>query len=266
MHPRLLLPILAVVLASACGKSEAPSSEPAAPSEPPPASAPAAKIAPPDPDTETCARVIVVAWQGADYADASLTRSKAEAEAKAKDLHDKIVAGQPFDGFVAESDAKSSRERDGYLGTYTFAEFPAPYLPIREHMFGVDVGGVRGPVEAPFGYVVAQRCPVEKAHVRHVLLRYAGAKNAGPDIKRNAKAAKKEAEKVLAKAKAGEDFEALARTHSEDASAERGGDLGKVGRGKLAAPVEKATFALAPGAISDVVESEFGFHVLQRVE
>ena len=59
---------------------------------------------------------------------------------------------------------------------------------------------------------------------------------------------------------------ALAREHSEDSSAERGGDLGEVGRGIFAPPYENAAFQLAAGAVSDVVETDFGYHVIQRVE
>ena len=63
----------------------------------------------------------------------------------------------------------------------------------------------------------------------------------------------------------GADFAAIARAESEDSSAEEGGDLGMVGRGLLAQPYEEAAWALDENAISDVVQSEFGFHVIQRL-
>ena len=65
---------------------------------------------------------------------------------------------------------------------------------------------------------------------------------------------------------AGADFEALAKKRSEDSSAERGGDLGSVGRGLFAPAYETAAFALKPGELSAVIETDFGFHVIQRVE
>jgi len=65
---------------------------------------------------------------------------------------------------------------------------------------------------------------------------------------------------------AGADFEALAKKQSEDGSAERGGDLGSVGRGLFAPSYESAAFALKPGEVSAVVESDFGFHIIQRIE
>ncbi|MCA9638163.1 MAG: peptidylprolyl isomerase, partial [Myxococcales bacterium] len=48
-------------------------------------------------------------------------------------------------------------------------------------------------------------------------------------------------------------------------TAERGGDLGPVGRGMFAVAYEDAAWALAPGALSEVVETDFGFHVIQRM-
>ena len=63
------------------------------------------------------------------------------------------------------------------------------------------------------------------------------------------------------------DFETLAREHSDDpGSAANGGDLGLVVEGQTVAAFETALFALDPGELSDVVETPFGFHVIQMVE
>ncbi|HLX82227.1 MAG TPA: SurA N-terminal domain-containing protein [Burkholderiales bacterium] len=77
-----------------------------------------------------------------------------------------------------------------------------------------------------------------------------------------------EAEKVLAEArKAPQQFAELAKKYSQDAgSAQNGGDLGMNAKGGLASPaLEEAIFKLKPGEISDVVQSEFGFHVIRLV-
>ena len=83
------------------------------------------------------------------------------------------------------------------------------------------------------------------------------------------KAAKRTlANEVLAKVKAGEDFAELAKQYSEDpGNKEEGGDLGFVARGQLGTAVlEDSAFALQPGEVSDVVETEYGFHVIKMNE
>ena len=74
------------------------------------------------------------------------------------------------------------------------------------------------------------------------------------------------AEKVLAKANAGEDFAALARKYSDDTgSAAKGGDLGSFGRGTMVPEFEQTAFSLNPGEISALVETTFGLHIIKVI-
>ena len=97
---------------------------------------------------------------------------------------------------------------------------------------------------------------------RHILI------GLGPDASEPDRAeARERAGRLRLDAERGADFEALAREHSDDpGSAAVGGDLGLVVEGQTVSAFEAALFALEPGGLSDVVETPFGFHVIQMVE
>jgi peptidyl-prolyl cis-trans isomerase C len=104
--------------------------------------------------------------------------------------------------------------------------------------------------------------PDEFSGVRasHILIRPEGFDEASKNTARTA------AEAVLKQAKAGTDFAELAKKHSSDGSAQQGGDLGFFTKKSMVPEVSKAAFALQPGQVSDVVETQFGFHLIKVAE
>ena len=72
-----------------------------------------------------------------------------------------------------------------------------------------------------------------------------------------------EAKKILEELKKGASFAKLAQQKSECPSKKRGGDLGWFGRGKMVPEFEKAAFSLKKGELSNVVKTQFGFHIIK---
>jgi peptidyl-prolyl cis-trans isomerase D len=102
----------------------------------------------------------------------------------------------------------------------------------------------------------------KKVRARHILMKFeeSDPESARAEVRRRMEA-------VLAAARAdGADFEALAKEYSEDSSAPRGGDLGFFDDKRMVAPFTAAAFALQPGQVSELVETQYGLHVIKVEE
>ena len=98
----------------------------------------------------------------------------------------------------------------------------------------------------------------------HILIAYEGAESASEDVTRSKEEARGIAEEVLAEAQADPDnFAELAKQYSDGPTGPNGGDLDFFGPGQMVAPFEEAAFAMDVGDISDVVETQFGFHIIK---
>jgi len=126
----------------------------------------------------------------------------------------------------------------------------------------IDVDAIRAKVVVPPGDVerayndnIDQYTTPEQIRASHILLKTEGKDDA---------AVKKQAEDILKQARAGADFGELAKKYSEDeASAKNGGDLDYFGHGKMVPEFDQAAFAMQPGQISDLVKSQFGYHIIK---
>lgn len=101
----------------------------------------------------------------------------------------------------------------------------------------------------------------ERVRVRHILIKTQG------KPKEEAPKLKAKAEELLKEIKSGADFAELAKKNSEDpGSAVKGGELGFITRGQTVPNFEKAAFSLRPGETSGVIETEYGYHIIQVEE
>jgi peptidyl-prolyl cis-trans isomerase D len=100
-----------------------------------------------------------------------------------------------------------------------------------------------------------------RVHVEHILLMTVGKTDAEVDE------IKKKAQDILNQAKKGASFEDLAKKYSEDpGTKDKGGDLGWIIQGQTVAEFEKAAFSLPKGSISDLVKTQYGFHILKIID
>lgn len=98
----------------------------------------------------------------------------------------------------------------------------------------------------------------------HVLVSYAGAVGALPTVTRTKDEAKARAAEARARIVGGEAFAEVAKAYSDDSTGSRGGSLGGFDRGTMVAPFEAALEALPVGQVSELVETQFGYHVILR--
>ncbi len=77
---------------------------------------------------------------------------------------------------------------------------------------------------------------------------------------------KLKADELLKRIKDGESFSKIAEENSIDGSRRRGGDLGFFTRGVMVKEFEKAAFALDKGQVSEVIKTQFGYHIIKRLE
>jgi len=194
-----------------------------------------------------------------------VTRSKEDA----KKLADELIIearkeGADFAALARKHSDGPSGPNGGSLGIFGAGQMVKAF---EDAVSVIKIGDITGPVETQFGFHVIRRDKIDRVGASHILISYQGSARAQPTVTRSKDEAKKLAETLSADAKKeGADFAALAKQHSDGPSGPKGGDLGVFGRGRMMPAFEAAAFALNVGEVSDVVETQFGFHVILRTE
>ena len=169
--------------------------------------------------------------------------------------------------FTADSFRKDATASDADIASY-FAAHTADFkIPEKRKIryLLIDVDALRAKVVVPAADVeraynnsIEQYSTPEQVRASHILFKTEGKDDA---------AVKAKAEEVLKQAKAGADFAELAKKYSEDeSSAKNGGDLDYFGKGRMVPEFDQVAFTLQPGQISDLVKTQFGYHIIKVVD
>ena len=184
-----------------------------------------------------------------------------EAKGRASEALRRIDQGVDFRTVAAELSDASDALEGGLLGWRYEEQLPSLFL---EKLALMKLGQRSDIFESPNGFHVLflydkrganQKILVEQRHVSHILIKV--------DQYEDENVVRRKAEEIRDRLIiGGEDFATLAKNLSADLSAANGGDLGWVGPGETVPEFDRAMSALADGEISDVVRSQFGFHII----
>jgi peptidyl-prolyl cis-trans isomerase SurA len=187
-----------------------------------------------------------------------------KAREKADRLMEELKKGLDFKQASLSSSDSDQALTGGELGWRKLGQIPSLFADM---VPGLKEGDLAGPIRSPSGFHIVKLLGIKgagaekltKTHVRHILL------------KTNEVVSDDDASKKLAALKqrieGGEDFGVLARAHSDDkGSAVKAGDLGFVTPGSLVSEFEEAMNRLQPNQLSDPVQTQFGWHLIQVLE
>ncbi len=164
------------------------------------------------------------------------------------------------------SDDAASKALGGDLG---FISGKAQYIPIYQETQNLKAGQVLDHVvDMDAAYVVAEvedtKAGDPQISARHILIQWTGAANAASSTTRSKDDALKLIKQIQSQVTA-QNFADLAKKYSEEpGAAQSGGDLGYFGKGDMVQPFETAVYALKTNQISDVVETQFGYHLILK--
>jgi len=202
--------------------------------------------------------IFIGVTEGSDPDTLAAQRERAEA------IRAQLMQGADFHTLAAQLSEGENALEGGDLGWRTFAQMPARFAAAIEEM---EVGDVSPPIRSNVGFHLLKLEAVrgEKRHMirqtraRHILL--------STHLVRDDAAAQKTLTELRQRAVAGESFEELARTYSEDhVTASEGGSLDWFAAGTIDPAFEAALAELQPGDISQPFQTSLGWHIAQLLQ
>lgn len=183
---------------------------------------------------------------------------------KAVSIDDQAKAGRDFAQLAATYSESNDAMQGGDLGFRPLDSLPQVMSSAIANLKPGQVGDV---VRSPSGFHIVKLIArkggsalpqIQQTHARHILIKVT-------EITSESEARQK-INMVHSRLKNGEDFAALAKLYSQDGSAQKGGDLGWLYPGDTVPAFDQAMNALKIGEISNPVQSQFGFHIIQVLE
>ncbi|CAI8899335.1 peptidylprolyl isomerase [Methylocaldum szegediense] len=187
-----------------------------------------------------------------------------KAKEKAERLVEELRQGLDFKQAALSSSDAAQALNGGDLGWRKLSQIPSLFVDLVPTM---KEGSIEGPIRSPSGFHIIKLLGIKggadesmtKTHVRHILIK--------PNEVLSDEDAKQKLLNLKQRIEAGEDFATLARGHSDDkGSAIKGGDLGFVQPGALVPPFEEAMNRLEINELSEPVQTQFGWHLIQVLE
>ena len=170
-----------------------------------------------------------------------------------------VLTAGAFRDKVTVTDADVAAHFEAHKAEYRIGEQrKIKYLLLDRDQAGLRVTVTPAEIQREYNNNIQQYQTPEQIRASHILLKTEGKSEAE---------VKARAEEILKQVKGGADFAALARKVSEDeATKASGGDLDYFGRGRMVPEFDAAAFALNPGQTSELVRSQFGFHIIKLVD
>lgn len=184
--------------------------------------------------------------------------------AKAQDIIDQLAKGADFAQLSASYSDAPNALQGGNLGWKSSAQVPSAFL---DTLKTLKTGEVAPIIKSANGFHIIKlndqrglnvNMVVTQTHARHILIK--------PSELVSEDDAKNRLLQIRERLENGQKFEDLARQYSEDGSASKGGDLGWVNPGDTVPEFEKAMNELKPGELSQPIQSQFGWHLIQVLD